>query len=122
MPVFKATMKSLKVVLLNISIYFVIFIVFGDMTAWGSSSSTETIFEETKLDVVIIDNDNSALSRGLTEYIDKTQDLKKAKTDDLRVINDNIRFNIYDYAIIIPSGFEEKVKNGEFKDAIEYIS
>ena len=41
MPVFKATMKSLKVVLLNISIYFVIFIVFGDMTAWGSSSSTE---------------------------------------------------------------------------------
>ena len=66
MPVFKATMKSLKVVLLNISIYFVIFIVFGDMTARGSSSSTDTVFEETKLDVVIIDNDNSSLSRGLT--------------------------------------------------------
>ncbi len=122
MSVFKAILKSVKTSAINIAVYFSIFVLFGNISARATTSTTENIFIEVKQDVAVIDNDNSNLSRGIVEYINATQNIVDPGTDDLKTINDNVRFFIYDYAIIIPEGFSESVKDGNYDNALEYIA
>ena len=44
------------------------------------------------------------------------------KTSNYKEINDNIRFGIYNYALIIPKDFSSKIKSGNNENTVEYIS
>lgn len=106
MPVFKATIRSLKTYYINILVYFLVFAVFGTMTSRMNSGSTDSLYEDVVLDVAVIDHDHSTFSEALVNYLDTTQHLVDANTTKPRELNDNVRFDIYDYALVIPEGFE----------------
>ncbi|MCR4960252.1 MAG: ABC transporter permease [Lachnospiraceae bacterium] len=122
MTVFKATMRSLRAYYSTIIVYFLVFAVFGTIQSNAKASTSDTFYEDTVLDVAVIDYDNSTLSAALTEYLKDTQNLVDAKTEDPVKLNDNIRFGIYDYAIIIPEEFEENILKNETEDVLQYFS
>ena len=102
MPVFNAIIKSLRANIVNIIVYFAIFAVFGNMQAKATVSTQEDMFEDMQVTVAVTDNDNSFLSHALVDYLKETQIVVDPKTDDPQEMNDNVRFLIYEYAIIIP--------------------
>ncbi|MCR4651040.1 MAG: ABC transporter permease [Lachnospiraceae bacterium] len=122
MSVFNAIIKSIKANASTIIMYLVIFAVFGNMSSRANVSTKEEMFKEVTTEVAVTDHDGSDLSRALVGYLEETQKVVDPKTEDPVVMNDNVRFGIYDYALIIPEGFEEKLVNGQAEDAIDYIS
>ena len=122
MAVFNAIIKSLRANIVNILVYFSIFAIFGNMQAKATVTTQGDVFEEVQVKVAVTDNDNSTLSKALVDYLKETQIVVDPKTDDPQVMNDNVRFLIYEYALIIPDDFEEKVLAGDTEDALEYIA
>jgi len=122
MSVFNAILKSTKACLVSIIVYFSIFALFGNISAKATATTKDTMFEDSIVKVAITDNDNSVLSRGLVEYLNETEDVVDPQTTSIKEMNDNVRFLIYDYALIIPDDFSERVKNGETEDLLEYVA
>ncbi len=121
MSVFNAIIKSLKANYVNILVYFLIFAIFGNMQARSTVTTKEDVFEETTIKVAVTDYDNSELSKAVVQYLQETQEVVDPKTEDLRVMNDNVRFLIYDYAVIIPEGFQKSIESGNEENSLEYI-
>ncbi len=122
MSVFNAILKSLKSNIITIIVYLSIFTIFGNMQARATVSTQENVFEETTVKVAVTDNDNSQLSQALVSYLESTQEVVDPRTDDPQVMNDNVRFLIYEYALIIHEGFEENIKSGNIEDSLTYIA
>lgn len=122
MSVFNAILKSTKACLVTIIVYFSVFVLFGNISAKATATTKDTMFEDSIVKVAITDNDNSALSRGLVEYLNETEDVVDPQTTSIKEMNDNVRFLIYDYALIIPDDFSERVKNGETEELLEYVA
>ena len=122
MSVFNAILKSTKACLVSIIVYFSVFVLFGNISAKATATTKDTMFEDSIVKVAITDNDNSALSRGLVEYLNETEDVVDPQTTSIKEMNDNVRFLIYDYALIIPDDFSERVKNGETENLLEYVA
>ena len=122
MSVFNAILKSTKACLVSIIVYFSVFVMFGNISARATATTKDTMFEDSIVKVAITDNDNSVLSRGLVEYLNETEDVVDPQTTSIKEMNDNVRFLIYDYALIIPDDFSERVKNGETEELLEYVA
>lgn len=122
MSVFNAILKSTKACIVTIIVYFSVFVLFGNISARATATTKDTMFEDSIVKVAITDNDNSVLSRGLVEYLNETEDVVDPQTTSIKEMNDNVRFLIYDYALIIPDDFSERVKNGETEDLLEYVA
>ncbi|MBR4707091.1 MAG: ABC transporter permease [Pseudobutyrivibrio sp.] len=122
MSVFNAILKSVKSNIHTLLVYFAIFAIFGNMQAKATVSTQEDVFEETTVKVAVADYDDSKLSHALLDYLDETQEVVDPKTDDLRTMNDNVRFLVYEYALVIPEGFEEQLKSGDVEKALTYIA
>ena len=122
MSVFNAILKSTKACLVSIIVYFSVFVLFGNISAKATATTKDTMFEDSIVKVAITDNDNSVLSRGLVEYLNETEDVVEPQTTSIKEMNDNVRFLIYDYALIIPDDFSERVKNGETEDLLEFVA
>lgn len=122
MSVFNAILKSTKACLVTIIVYFSVFVLFGNISAKATATTKDTMFEDSIVKVAITDNDNSALSRGLIEYLNETEDVVDPQTTSIKEMNDNVRFLIYDYALIIPEDFSERAKAGETEDLLEYVA
>lgn len=122
MSVFNAILKSTKACIVSIIVYFSVFVLFGNISARATATTKDTMFEDSIVKVAITDNDNSVLSRGLVEYLNKTEDVVDPQTTSIKEMNDNVRFLIYDYALIIPDDFSERVKNGETEDLLEFVA
>ena len=122
MSVFNAVLKSTKACLATIIVYFAVFSIFGTLSAKSQATSIDTMFEDSIVTVAITDNDDSAISRGLVEFLRETQDVVDPQTTSYVEMNDNVRFGIYDYALIIPEDFSVKLISGEKDDLLEYIA
>ena len=121
MSVFKAIIKSIRSNIINIIVYFSIFAFFGNITARANVTTTDTMFEEVTMKVAVTDYDNSNISNAVVSYLKDTQKVVDPQTEDTQTINDNVRFGIYQYAIIIPEGFGDSLKAGDGKNELEYI-
>ena len=122
MSVFKAIIKSIRSNMINIIVYFSIFAFFGNITARANVTTTDTMFEEVTMNVAVTDYDNSNISKAVVSYLKDTQKVVDPQTEDTQTINDNVRFGIYQYAIIIPEGFGKSLKAGDGKNELEYIA
>ena len=122
MSVFNAILKSLKANIGTIIVYLTIFTIFGNMQARATATTQENVFEEVTVKVAVTDNDDSKLSQALVDYLTETEEVVDPQTDDPQVMNDNVRFLIYEYALIIPEGFEDAVLAGDTEDALTYIA
>lgn len=110
MQVFKTFLKIAKKKLPSAFIYIGIFLGISLIMAMNSNSNTE--FKETKLDVCIIDEDNSDASKALTDYIKETNNIVELKNDK-DVILDAIYYERVDYVLTIKDGYENKLSKGE---------
>lgn len=124
MVVYKALLKTIKGKMTSLIIYFVVFAVFGSIVARQNSKSMDSMFEAHQVVIALVDHDDSELSRGIAEAFSQTDKIEKVKAsteDDLKKLNDNVRFDIYDDAILIPFGFEANVLAGHESGA-EFLS
>ncbi len=115
MTIFKTFMKMLRANAGSLVVYFVVFVVFGTISAGANAQKTEQSFKEEKMDVLVKDEAHTELSEAVIAYIKKTENVTETKNADDR-INDDVRFGIADYAICIPKDFEEQ------PEKIRYIS
>lgn len=73
MPVFKAFFKTIKVRFLSIVTYFIIFLIFGSMSANSSRTAMEEKFQEEKLSIYVVDEEESPLTKALIESLSKDE-------------------------------------------------
>ncbi len=110
MPVFKTYMKVVKKNLFMALIYTGIFVLLVFM--FSSSAEPSVKFEDVSLGVCVIDEDNSAASKALTDYIASTNKLVEIENSKDEIL-DALYYTRADYVLTIKNGFENKIKAGE---------
>lgn len=103
----KIALKNKGVILSYTIIFFILSILNG-----GGSAQRETSFMETKLNIGIVDNSNSELSKILVDYLGKRNNIIDTKSDE-KYIKEQVFLQISDAVIVIPEDFEEDVINRE---------
>lgn len=103
----KVALKNKGVILSYTILFFILSVING-----STNTQRETNFTESKLDIGIIDNSNSQLSRGLVNYLEKNNNIISTKSDE-KYIKEQIFLQIADGVIVIPENFEDKVINKE---------
>jgi len=111
MIVYKYFMKIAlrhKFVIMGYSIIFL----FLSILNGTNTENDELLFTETKLDIGIIDNMNSELSRNLVGYLTSKNNIVDTLEDE-DYIKEQIFLQAVDGVIIIPNDFDKKVINKE---------
>ena len=116
MPVFKAFLKVLKSRTGIAAVYIVIFLAVGFFIS-RLDNGTE-VWQQTKMNLMIVDRDGSAASKALTEFLSGSNTIVEGveNTDDLM---DALYYGRVDYAITIPEGFEARLNAGETENLLE---
>ncbi len=105
MKVFKAYFKIIYRNLPTLFIYLGIFFVFAILLTMSGSSSTSTSFSEEKENIMIINDDgDTPLTKGLIDYLsEKSNVIPAAKTEE--GIQDALFYEDAAYIVKIPQGF-----------------
>lgn len=120
MQVFKTFLKSASKFLPQTVLYFIIFTSIAIVMSLSATDSPKTEFRSAKLDVGIIDQDESIASLSLKTYLGSIHNLTQMKYDK-DVLLDRLFFRDLDYILIIPKDFEKKLLNGEKTDLYETL-
>lgn len=112
MQVFNCFYKIIKKNIGGLLLYFGIFIGLAILMSNITSGTEMSSFQETKMQMAVIDRDHSELSNALKEYMGDRQNLV-AMDDDKEKMQDNLFARKVEYILIIPPKFEEKIKSGE---------
>lgn len=120
MQIFKAFFKTVKQQLTSLIIYFFIFIALIILLTNNGKLQMETTYKETKIDIAVIDRDNSVLSKSLYDYIDENHNIIDIK-DNKETMADELFYRNVEYILIIDKGFEDNIKIGNRENIIESI-
>lgn len=114
MKVFKLYFKVFKKsVMIPALMYIVIFSALVIMfSSFGSGGATAGKFEPSKCDVAVINQDGSAFSKVLEEYIE-SQSKPVNLSGDEQSIKDALFFRSADYILIIPEGYGDLFLEGK---------
>ncbi|MBQ9118664.1 MAG: ABC transporter permease [Lachnospiraceae bacterium] len=112
MQTFKLFMTLLKRNLPSVSIYVVIFAIISVVITSSNQSSSAQLYQDEAIPFTVIDEDKSALSEGLREYLAQKNEYVEHSGAVEELQMDMYYRDIY-YVLIIPEGFEEGVKAGE---------
>lgn len=110
MQVFKTFFKIAKKKIPSAMIYVIVFIVINAIVS-AQLSSEENSYSNTKLTVCVIDEDNTAASRALTEYIGERHELSHISTDEDTIL-EGLYYGRIDYVLTIKSGYAENLSKG----------
>lgn len=111
MLVAKTFFKIVKANLWTFIIYLVVFFGMIILITSNNKSTGDVDFTSTKVDMAVKDLDNSEISRGLIEYLDKTQTLVDVE-DNEEAVQDAMYFREIVYYLVIPEGFGYSMLNG----------
>ncbi len=111
MLVFNTFWKIAKKEKVSFIIYFAVFFTMSFLFIGSYESPTEAVFEQEKVEVCVIDRDNSFISRGIRDYFTDTQEYVEIE-DDIAALQNALFFEMAEYVIIIPEGFGESFLNG----------
>lgn len=122
MTVFKTFWKVVNKYKGTIILYTVMLLTFGTMNL--KTNDINTTFTNSKPDVLIIDQDESLISKNLVDYFDKFANLVKVEESEDK-IDDALFYRNVSYVIYIPYGYEKDILNGinpelEIKSAGDY--
>jgi ABC-2 type transport system permease protein len=111
MQVFNNALKIISKHLMYICIYFVIITLMSLMIGIGVSQSStntneSTTFEQPRLNIAVIDRDNSTLSAALTNELSNYGDLVEIE-DSEQALQDCVAKNQASYVVIVPEGFQD---------------
>lgn len=112
MQTFKAFYKILKKNAMSMVIYFGIFILLAIITTSTSNGEIPNAFGSSNVNFTIIDRDNSEISNALLTYLSKDNSFIEFD-DNMDDIRNAMYYREIYYALIIPKGFEEDIKNGK---------
>ena len=104
---FKISLRFLPSTIVYIVIYGVLSLVLPNV----QGKSANMIFEAEKINVAVIDNDNSTLSKALYEYIDNNHTIRDIGDDEERW-RDSLYYRRVAYILIIDEGMENKILSG----------
>ena len=113
MQVFKAMFKVTRKRLPSALVYIIVFIVIS--VAITSVSTKDNKFEATRLRVCIFDEDDTAESCALAEFIGKNNDIVEIE-NDRDAITDALYYQWANYVLIINKGYSEKIAAGDTAD------
>ncbi len=111
MQVFKAFFKILKVHKTAVIIYAAI-VVAMMLVMNATGAGEQDIFQQEGYTLLIQDEDESEISRGLSDYLSGIHEIKDGSFTDEQ-ITDMLYYRSVLAYIIIPKGFSEDVKNGK---------
>lgn len=120
MQIFKAFFKTVQKQLSSIIIYFMIFFFLTILLSSSGKEQEETIYKPSKIDIAVIDRDNSTLSQSLYDYIDKNHNIVTIE-DTKESMTDELFYNNVQYILIIKDGFEDNIKAGKYDDVVENV-
>ena len=118
MPVFSATIKSLRRFIPSLIIHLGLFLLFASLFAYFGADTTSEIFRESALNVTVVDLEDSENSRGLIRFLSEDEKVtvekrKSLNLEDRQKLNDSVRFDVSDFVLILPKDFSEKLKVGD---------
>ncbi|MGI6612129.1 MAG: ABC transporter permease [Candidatus Nanosyncoccaceae bacterium] len=108
MQVFKYYLKIAKTYWSTILMYLAIFVTIATMAS--SYLNTSQVFTLTKIKLAVFNRDNSILSEGLVDYLEKSTDLIELKDDD-NARKEALYFSAADSVVIIPADFGRDFMN-----------
>ncbi len=112
MPVFQAFLKISKRNLISSSIIaFAIFILLS-VNAYTYTPKVATEYTEVKIDLGIIDRDNTTLSKMLYTYLSERFNVIDVSDNEKNILDD-IYYCKVTYVLTIEKGYENKIKRGE---------
>lgn len=111
MQVFKTFFKIAKSHMIGTSIYFIIYAFIVVLLSVTANASFSEHFQRTALSISITDKDNSAASTALVNYLASIHEITDLN-DNPDALLDQIYYRTVDYALTIPSGFEENFLSG----------
>lgn len=110
----KAHRTQLIIYVCIMLVYSVLMIVTAPMLVGNNEeSATERNVSYRNLGVTLRDHDDSALSRGMKTFIERYGEVDMDNDSTQESINDILYFNITDFFIEIPEGFQASVEAGE---------
>ncbi|MDD6069263.1 MAG: ABC transporter permease [Clostridiales bacterium] len=115
MQVFKLYFKLLKSYKGVVILYFVIFMAVAVIMTKNLAADSNVSMKETKLDIMIVDEDKKTLGRALEEYFGSQHDLVEMEYDKEQ-ITDALYWRKLDYVLVIPKGFEESILSDDIDD------
>lgn len=120
MQVFKSFFKIAKKRIPSIAIYLVIFLVLTFLLSGSSKKESANNFESKKIDITIIDQDETVASHSLTDYLDSMHNLVKIKNDRESQV-DALYYRTTNYILTIPKGYEQSLEKNETKHIIKNL-
>ena len=121
MQLYKNFFKLINANRTTIIIYAVIMLIFAGSMMFAAPhvvdknevAATEKTVDYKNLGVLFRDNDNSELSRGVRAFVDSFASVEDDNSSSEESINDMLYFDVSDYFIEVPAGFQEAIENGE---------
>lgn len=111
---FKVASKLKGSIIMNISIFIAI-----GMIVPGTVKDVDPIFEQYQLKVVVFDEDNTAESKALYDFIADNHKIVEMENDPEKLW-DNLYYHNINYVLTIENGYAEKLGNGETDDLFTY--
>lgn len=110
MQVFNTFIKIIKSKMPVAMIYIGVFL--GIAIPMAMSGTAADMFSQTRIKVCIFDEDNTAESRSLTDFIAQRQDIVSLE-NDRDAITDALYYEHADYVLIINKGYAEGLASGD---------
>lgn len=120
MQVFKAFIKTSLRFLPQTMLYFVIFCTIAFLISNNAQDTGQSGFRSAELDIGIADEDDSAASRALTEYLGASHRVERIGADKEEVL-DRLFYRDLDYILVLPDRFGERLLKGEKEGLFETI-
>lgn len=117
MQVFKAFFKIAKNRWRTAAIYFSIYAIVTVLLAATTRDTYTSYFQLTALSIAVTDEDSSAASRALVNYLAGRHKITTL-SNAAEALSDQIYYRTIDYALTIPAGFEEKLLSGNTADTL----
>ena len=120
MQAFNGYLKVLKKNLGGAFIYIVIFMVITVCFSNVSEDPVNTAFAMEKLDIAVIDRDNTELSKGFKDYLGTIHNLVEID-DDKEALQDNLFYRNVSYILFIPQGYSDQLTKGNIDHLVENV-
>ena len=112
---FKVTKKSASWLLIYTGVYVVLCVLISSLVKDPGAG-----FSDTKLNVVVFDDDNTEESRALYSFIESRHNIVDPETRDPEKLQDKLYYQVISYVLTIDKGYSEKLAKGETEDILSY--
>lgn len=111
---FKVASKLKGSIIINISIFITV-----GMLVCSTVKDTDAVFEQSQLKVVVFDEDCTAESKALYDFVADNHKIVEMENNPEKLW-DNLYYHNINYVLTIEKGYAEKLKNGKTDDLFTY--